>query len=715
MKFFAAPVESFDYCILSFQRVATEGIIRTLKASVSGSGLLVELLSPSLVVISSVPIAKALQKKMVLSGSVLGLSKIKNCFFNVNLDECVGSFTAIKFSKKEAAIAVSGDYFGLGIFYVYSCGEFSLIANRLHVAAVIAHKIGDAAVNNEFISTLAFTAPSFLQQPMSNMTPLLGLERVPVGRKAILCNGSLSFEDVGIRVDQEKLGEALKERGDQYLFYLKRGIEEVKNNIKRIFELAPPGEIVLDLSGGKDSRMVLAAAKAVLPPEKLKLYAKDVPGSNDLNIACLIASRYDLEFYDLQPNEMATISLSEAFDLWRSYYFGEYHALGLPSFSSLGKSRLTHLSGGCGEVVTSTAKVNWLRKLADGEANYKDFFVRAIDKYCGKVDKNLFVHKENALRLYSSFFSELEASDVDHALNRFYLEFRNRVHFGLKGLVNYHDAEYVFPLMSRSLYLASLELTEEDRTAGRLVFDFISSLDEELALVPYDSNFPSAESKSNYRNFADLNETDLAALKVKKDQWHEAQRRYLKSRANSIKETRSRKQEVVNLDSFLFKKAVMVLHRMFEEKSLIDVRFKDHCISRLADLFLSNSRHGAYYASYIISIGDFFFCDECYSLDVERYLADKGLVLPLISSPIDAVHFDLVDSTLSLNISLLERKGGDEFAVYRYENGVLVQRVWYGKSSSFSFNVCSGIQYSFTVFVRRDGVVYKKQSSYSCN
>jgi hypothetical protein len=76
------------------------------------------------------------------------------------------------------------------------------------------------------------------------------------------------------------------------------------------------GQVVIPISGGLDSRAILAAVLELLPPEKIQSYTFGTPGTWDYDIGCLIAQKtginhraYDLTLYPVTRAGLQRISI----------------------------------------------------------------------------------------------------------------------------------------------------------------------------------------------------------------------------------------------------------------------------------------------------------------------------------------------------------------------------------------------------------------------
>lgn len=616
----------------------------------------------------------------------------------------LGNFTYFK-KDKSGRYVVGSDYFGLGVVYIYETKDFVAIANRLHlVVKFIEFLCLKVTVNKTAFNALSFASIETLGQPLTNDFPIAGLHRLPSGKKLLLNLGVASEEDDLLRKDRRSvgLGEITM---SHYKELLNKGSKDIVDNIKSIADKVG-APLVVDLSGGKDSRMVLAAALTAMNNEDIQLFVKDTPGSLDLEIACAIANFYSLSFFQGSDVVLSAVSAREFIDDWRSYYFGEYNRAGIPLFSRKGNGALHHLSGGGGEVVTSTANVNWLRKLAPSD----NLMNVAAHRYAkDAIESSVFssLEKNKVIKMWAASF-ECNGQDLDDDLNWFYLNFRNRVHFGLNQVSFYNGDVGHFPLLSRNLYLASLILSENERRSGRLVFDVISSFDKGLALIPYDKSFPRAESDRAYQH--DFLRLHRAHIETKKKSWLESQSEFKKSRMNGVVGSKV-SSAYSDYDNELLSISIGTLDFLSSSDFSFDSDALFFIYRRLMSAFHAENRNFfKAYALNLISFGDFF--DSNFS----RAKGGEG-VFPIFPEQIKGVSFESFDESVSLSISLDDFCLEKDFqvAVYFYINDELVERSWYKSLLVRSFARPDGVsgEYGFLIFLRFSGFLFKKKFSFN--
>ncbi|MFK0667475.1 hypothetical protein [Aeromonas salmonicida] len=626
-------------------------------------------ISENTIIISS----QEIEKNNITSGYCLS----KNIKVDLPTKNDTGEFTSLQING--TGIELFNDFFGLGILYFFESQKLSFVANNLYISTEIIKKFSKSIVINErYKSSLRYNSFMFLQQPLSNEMPFDGLRRLNFNESVTIQDGT--FKVIAKDLDQDIVYN--------YEELLEKGVLEVRQNIRKILDNHGSKEICCDLSGGKDSRMVLAALLSettTAEREKIRIHAKDVPGTRDLDIACLIAHHFSLNFIDSYNNDVYDISQSDALDLYRIFFMGEYLRPAIPSFSAKGNGSRVYLSGGCGEAVTSTAKVEWLRSLYKKGDSVADLVEKAINEYC---KDSLDYFDENTLNEAISFYKEecadIAQQDIDNAINKLYIKFRNRVHFGFSFLRSYHDSATYHPLMSKSLYFASQCLSEDQRRSGKLIYDFTKKLEPILVKLPYDSFFPYAKSKKEYLDLSHLDTKFELSIKNKRSEWNQSHLNVMKEK--NFKRIKNINPSKLKLDDALLHGAMFSLSRLQRENIL---NSSDYSFLKGKVLKLNLNKNKQYYhlmCLKIISYHDILLgiipISEMSSLSDKKDLQNPSSFIEKISIDVDHVniHVDVVvhDNPVTM------------VAFYHMVNNVRVKTQWYSSNMRFTVPLVDG-------------------------
>lgn len=397
------------------------------------------------------------------------------------IGEDVGQFTYFAINPDGDVIAET-DLLGHGHLFSSQHDDFAMISNRLHLHTLVSQALGSRLELNSTVAlSMLFSDHTFFsQQYMSHEMLSCGISVVPIDKRASLRDGVLTLR--GKQVFEKTIAS---EPGN-YAELVRCGVNEIIKNVSDIFESPFFGKIIVDLSGGKDSRLVLGSVLRQNGwSNRIALNTIDVPSSQDLPIACGIANHFGASFYAGTDIPQAPFSAEQNLNLWRSYFHGLYHRMGVATWTYEGRNTDTLcFSGGSGEILRTFWYSNLRRDVLP-----KDDIRTFANRLVKRIIKEPFAAPGNAGTISDHLVSVLEplpGANLNEKLESHYLYFRNRAHFGLRGFSFYHDCATWFPLMSASLLKAAHSLPFEERAAGRLVRDAMRALAPVLLRFPFD-------------------------------------------------------------------------------------------------------------------------------------------------------------------------------------------------------------------------------------
>lgn len=625
-----------------------------------------------------------IQSSKIVSG--FGTSNEKT-ISNLSIDELnekdlfngVGNYTVCLFVSEEK-ISFYQDYFGMGSTYYTTCQYFSLVSNRAHLAFVYANALGIKKPNVNNINSKALEHFFFSGQAFNHDTPISGINKTPLSYRVDITEQGLELIENESQLGQESLS---------YEEYLEKGIDEIKYITKNSLDILSKNNstICCDLSGGKDSRAALAVIMSVCD-NKYYIRTNDVTSNDDLSISLKIASYYDLKYIDFSHELCLPMSYKDGIDIWRSYFMGDYHRMGLPNKSSYGESQSIRIGGGAGEI-------------------YRDFWNKIINRssssYCTDVINELLEAESSGLNKFTdeerqsivSYIKNtltLEMSNENSfaALSEHYLKFRNRSHFGMRHFTTFNDAVYVFPLLSPSLFKAALVLNETDREYGRLMFDIIERLQPELNRFEYDGGFYIADS-----HFPEKKSVSEDLLSDKYNQWKDANLKL----QTSLPSTHRVIAEHNNLDELLDREVAASLCRikvsMQDSISLLDIMYDRYKKHRKTSSNLTRVT-----ASVILSIDDALhplqsIKSQMDEIGLEKYGNEYF-------NPIKGCEIIQDKGQVRIKVNIKDEVSNEDylFAFYLFKNGIRAHTIWYGDETERTIEIEFDTDMSLSVFAK---------------
>jgi len=290
---------------------------------------------------------------------------------------------------------------------------------------------------------------------------------------------------------------------EDYDNYIKSAAEEIIENIKVVYEHPRFKEIMLDLSGGLDSRTVFAAITNI--PDVMNKITLNCRHSdlvpNDLNIA----SELNVEYNYPWNNSHRTYFWHPPSSIY-TYQFGVYfsHRTSI-GFRKYPKQHI-RLNGMFGEV---TARPYYPRKMIRNKESYADVN-EFIEGYFKKISQfSLLSDGAFGFGSVQTFFAEeLNGNPGRTPLEKFdlhYLFFRAGLHCSETWRTYIKGAEWG-PLQSEKLFIAKYG-TFEHHILPKVQIDLIKSLNADLLEIPFGSeqdNLDYLELRKDKSNHIDL-------------------------------------------------------------------------------------------------------------------------------------------------------------------------------------------------------------------
>lgn len=384
--------------------------------------------------------------------------------------------------ERDKGVKVGFDVFGHGQIFLSQHKEFAIASNRLHLHTIVMKALGENPEPDAVSAASMFLSEKTIfshQQCISDMC-VKGVRLMRLDERAHLKRGKLF-------PSKHNAIERIFNPTRPYKALLEEGVEELIAHSRAVIGDGRFEKIVCDLSGGKDSRMVLGAVmRHPSWKDRIRIHSMDVKTNNDLDIACGIANLFDLNFDDGSPVQTIPTTIEENISLWRSYFHGMYHRMGAGAWSHKGANLSTiTLSGGSGGLLRGL----WSQMLGIIDKG------QSIEQLCLSLAGNGAhqgagsVYQEAAHR----FAAEVASLPVDGSLEKLDLHYfyhRNRSHFGMRCFSFFHQNLTVFPLLSTSLISAAWALPLAERRRYKATLDVLHAVHPVLPYLPFDGGQP---------------------------------------------------------------------------------------------------------------------------------------------------------------------------------------------------------------------------------
>ena len=423
-------------------------------------------------------------KKFIFSGTakhegrfIFGSDDVKNTDPH-DLIDSIGNHSLVIINE-DGVVEIHNDLFGIHHHYYFESEDGFIITNNLFLLMDYTSQNNiKMEMNWEQLATdFCFIHVQPFHQNFSSSMNIHGLKQQKADESIVISN-NINFNKTKL---EELFNEAHAYKAGDYQNYIELAAAEIVENIQVVYEHPKFKEIMVDLSGGLDSRSVFAAITNI-PDTKNKItlncrHSELVP--NDL----IIASELNVSYQYPWNNSVRTKSWHPPSSIY-GYQFGTYfsHRISI-GFRKYPKHHI-RLNGMYGEV---TARPYYPRKMIRDHESFATV-AEFIEHYFQKISQfSLLSNGTFGLGgLKNIFADELESNPGRSPLEKFdlhYLFFRAGLHCG-DTWRNYIKGPEWGPLQSEKLFVAKYGSFEHN-TLPKVQIDLIKQLNRNLLEIPF--------------------------------------------------------------------------------------------------------------------------------------------------------------------------------------------------------------------------------------
>lgn len=390
------------------------------------------------------------------------------------LDNAFGLFSFIKIENNK--IKIMNDFFNFQPIYYYMDEDTVIFSNRYHLLLESMNAIGIVGDFNldKFIVNLS-NYSILMHQTVSKELDIIGCRQLDNRFDAVLTEKGWQFEE-------NEYGEILDKpygvTNEEFNHLISEGCKEIVNQLEVLINDESSDNVIIDLSGGLDSRLVYSALTNI-KNGKDRVKIRSIESGNDLPIALTINSIYRYDYDDISVLRKP-ISLCEADNMCRSIFLGTYYSYN--NITSLNYHNGIRCIGACGETVYrpyNSMKVNSNKFILD------DYIEDIHQWICDNqiIGDNLVYDK--FVNVFRKEFAETGGKSLCEILDRMYLELRHNHHFSILHPNNAIEKRW-FPLQSKAIFELQ-HLYYDKLTNSYLQMCVINKLNPLLTWIPYDS------------------------------------------------------------------------------------------------------------------------------------------------------------------------------------------------------------------------------------
>lgn len=465
-----------------------------------------------------------------------------------SLREQVGCYALTQILKCEdgVEIKVSTDWFGSQCLFYYQTGCFTVVSTDYHLILLILKKMGEELTLDipRVLASQSYFNP-MMEEGMSYKKDVKGVTEIAADKYAVIKNGRIKFKNTTLFDYTHNVDEYTDEKYEELILKAK---DEMIANSRAVFSHPDIDYVRCDLSGGVDSRLVLATIMnlPISLRKKLRIHTEI---RNDLSKDYEIASKI-VDSLGLQWDEYTDINTVNR----RGYEEKKVYA---PRFSkqlsinnefvahatTCTRKRMIQLCGAYGETLTKPTGYYF--------ASTKKTVAAALKFICSTVDIGLNTRAfQYAKKYIYEFIDDAGSVDVEDIFAYAFLYLHDRHHWPM----NIGNRPMWTPLMSKSLYRLKLMYTKKHND-WKLRLDMVAALSPLLSCFEYDNP------DTNNAKIA-LKDRLLSNAEVK------VEATYDPSAKVSYSEIQKKRQKVLLPDTQTANSASCLLRSLYDSKQL---------------------------------------------------------------------------------------------------------------------------------------------------
>ena len=388
-----------------------------------------------------------------------------------------GCYTAVL--RSSHSITIVNDLFGLCPLYYLNQNGAIIVSNRAHLVSLMMLKSGIRREPNlDVICTSLASNHRLLHHPYCHETVLRGLRICPADSFLVVDdeNGLTTT-----RKSEHSVAAPSGNSPEAYRSLVDQAANDIRRNVTAAINSREFSYRILDISGGKDSRLVFGAVGSVNLLSRC--FAKTFRSQNplDLDTGMAISQMFGVGLDSGDWHRSYSKRSQFAIGFWRSMRTGMHHPLGANNWPTMWHgTKAIRLNGGCGEIYRDLwAEEQLLHKIENP------------DRFSRICWPGLPAHWKTVA--FQSLWRAIDTLPGDNAaakLCNHYMFFRNRFHFGIPAYNEWYGYVPFSPLQSPSLLLASRLLSPSDRARGRAIHDVTERISPFLNRLPLANGRP---------------------------------------------------------------------------------------------------------------------------------------------------------------------------------------------------------------------------------
>lgn len=378
---------------------------------------------------------------------IFGQSTIGEGINASTLYDCIGNFSLLNVENSQ--IKITTDYFGYSKVFYYESDDMLIVTNRYHLLLVILNylkincELDEDVVMVTFASNVTLLRQTFIDNLTVKNTYMLNL-----------CD-EIVVDESGWKFVKRSINSVLGSNQEFNPEYYAKLLDDAKNdiinNIQAVYNSHLFKDIVVDLSGGKDSRVNYAALTNIPKAREIFTIRSDVHEPKDLEIAIGINNIFNFNYYCngetwYKNNTLDYIRKKRSYFCGYHYlwYLEEKHAY------NLNKIRIT---GESFESLIVRYYSDTIRNLGLEDSTNE----KLVEEYSTLLSKQAVINYSGVSSIFKKFLlnsiDNIPSETSSEAFDNLFLFYRGATHAGNLDRM-YYSSAHCMPLQSKSLLIA---------------------------------------------------------------------------------------------------------------------------------------------------------------------------------------------------------------------------------------------------------------------
>lgn len=413
---------------------------------------------------------------------IIGEADVTTKVVAEKLAQCTGDFTIIY--KQGKKIIYANDIYGLNKIFYYKNEKILIASNSYHLLLKLLVSVEEKLEIDCALAAIPLISKDglFMQQKFSHNMDIMGVHLVPIDSYLEIDSNSINVIAKSWKLALD--GNVPLKSYDELMV---SAVDELKANITTLFSDPRYKNKIIDITGGKDSRLIVAAISTLNKSLRDNLYfhynyANDDEAKIVTGLRSLLKAKWEV-----LPEKLIAVSASKYEEFNRSCFMGLTFSRGYTTvIRNHSKPIYLNLCGGGGDGLYRPY-FGMLYSNVDCSGTV-DTVAENILMYLGN-DSAFSIEsvKDKFVAEYKETISEIAGESLFEKMNNHYFYFRNSTHFGSQFAMNSNQTErdYWHPLMTDSIVLLLHEFLKKESSL-RLQMEITARINPDVLQYPYE-------------------------------------------------------------------------------------------------------------------------------------------------------------------------------------------------------------------------------------